>query len=451
MSPVDLPDGIEHGTPAGHEAGCKGDRAGCPALHTHGMTCTSAYLRATTTPDRYFKAKARDPRPAAIARTLGYRPTPATDAAQPLAESSQDRREPDHTPQVPDAPAKGPAPAERDAAGRREEMGHPDTTPQDKSTSKENPMPAPKQPRNAPTPPTVSDEAGATSPTPQLIREWAHHVGLDVNPRGKVRTDVVDAYLAAHPTTPKADPTPTPKPAPKPAPAPDVTAEDLDHWADDHPEHTRPITDEINDLRPRIDMPTPTHPTNDDNTLADPADVEPDSAAEVTTPAEFAARWNRLTDADRMAWITSMRLARDTSQRCLIEDHAALVTLRDTRPDWATIATTEDLTTALAERDSARRVAERFCAEADRLETREESALTLTLEKWAVAVAERDELRDRVTALTNELAAVRDVEAELATAYTEIDRLRTEAQPTSTPQRSRWRRAVRTAQTSVGR
>lgn len=82
-TPIMLPIGSIHGTPEGHEAGCKGENSGCPAEAQHGMSCTSAYVRSTTTPDRYFQAKARDPRPAAIARTLGFRPIEPTEDTTP--------------------------------------------------------------------------------------------------------------------------------------------------------------------------------------------------------------------------------------------------------------------------------------------------------------------------------------------------------------------------------
>lgn len=69
---VELPAGIQHGTPEGYAAGCKREKD-CPALRTHGMCCLFAHVRSQTDP-RYYKAKVRDPRPQAIAERLGIRP-----------------------------------------------------------------------------------------------------------------------------------------------------------------------------------------------------------------------------------------------------------------------------------------------------------------------------------------------------------------------------------------
>ncbi|QYF98928.1 hypothetical protein [Microbacterium sp. PAMC21962] len=205
-------------------------------------------------------------------------------------------------------------------------------------------------------------------------------------------------------------------------PEPPVTDADLDAWAEDHPEPTPipHITDEIDQLPPRIDMATPEPLTIDENALADAATAAPDARVEVATPAEFAARWNGLSDDERATWVQDMRLAHRTAHQCWIEDHATLVRLRDTRPDWATVATTEDLGNAIAQRDQARRFAENTLAELAHLEAREESALTLAMQKWADVVAERDALDRELTTLRNTLYAVRDVEAQLSEAYAEI-------------------------------
>lgn len=80
MPMFELPDGVQHGTPEGFAAGCRLEKQ-CPALHTHGMCCLYAHVRSQTDP-RYYKAKVRDPRPAAIAMRLGIRPPKPTAAAE---------------------------------------------------------------------------------------------------------------------------------------------------------------------------------------------------------------------------------------------------------------------------------------------------------------------------------------------------------------------------------
>ncbi len=67
---IALAEGVEHGTPDGYAAGCR-EVTECPAYADHGMACFYAHLRAQTDP-RYYRAKVRDPRPAAIAKALGF-------------------------------------------------------------------------------------------------------------------------------------------------------------------------------------------------------------------------------------------------------------------------------------------------------------------------------------------------------------------------------------------
>lgn len=380
-----LDDSFPHGTVDGYKAGCRGNV--CPAGDEYGLSCKRAnQLHAGDY--RYQKLVKRRLKPAEIALELGLipenpsavvvptkkaqpKPPAPTSPAQPLAERSHD---PSDTTLAPAGEVAAATPTEASAEG--EGMGHPKTPP----------TPAP------------------AVPSQSTIRAWARAIGIDVNAKGSVRTDVADAYRAAHAS-----------------PAPVATAADLDAWADDHPEDPiEHITDAIDQLRHRIDMPTPEPIAIDENALPDAAPADPDPGTEVTTPAEFAARWNRLTDDERMAWITGMRVARDGYERCRVEDHATLERLRDTRPDWATVATTEDLGHAIAQRNQARRFAEHSLAELAHLAAREEAALTLALQKWADAASDRDTLAHKVAALSAELATVRDIETQLSEAYAEI-------------------------------
>lgn len=338
MTTIELPEGVEHGTPEGHQAGCKGER-NCPARYTHGMTCTDAHVRSLTTPYRYFKAKARGAAPEQIARTLNFRPaTRAEDAAaaadeerrseaarlanqyraarretpepaQPLVEHSQD---PSDTTPAPAGEVAAATPAKAPAEG--EEMGHP--TPRVKAPAKPVKNTKPKTLTQA----LESAQRKRTSPagpSQNLVRAWARENGIDVNPRGSVRTDVVNAYLAAHPDTPT------------PPAAPTVTADDLDAWATDHPDPTRieNITDRIDELRPRIDMPAPTpseNPRPEWATVTTSTDVE--TARRETTEAQALATLHqqlahrRATTAARL----EQELAHTTQQ--LHTAHTALTT-----------------------------------------------------------------------------------------------------------------------------
>lgn len=69
---VELPAGVDHGTPAGFTTGCR-KPASCPAVYWHGMCCQYAHVREMTD-NRYHAARRADPAPSAIARALGFRP-----------------------------------------------------------------------------------------------------------------------------------------------------------------------------------------------------------------------------------------------------------------------------------------------------------------------------------------------------------------------------------------
>jgi len=184
VDPIELPSGVRHGTPEGHLAGCKGERANCPALAEHGMSCTYAYVRSTTTPDRYFKAKARNPEPREIARTLGFRPTTPEQALADVAAADA---------QLP-APRK-PAPHRERTAPMPEPIIEPEPTNVDE-------LPAP-EPETIQTP-TVDEptEPPAPAPAPEYsssdVRRWAKETGTDVPAHGPIPKHVAIAYELAH-------------------------------------------------------------------------------------------------------------------------------------------------------------------------------------------------------------------------------------------------------------
>lgn len=341
---IELPAGIQHGTPDGHAAGCKGER-NCPARYTHGMTCTDAHVRSMTTPDRYFKARSRNPEPAEIARTLGFRPASRSqDAEEQSVEKARS------------------AAAQKAAAKRRARAAAPATeapTPAAEAPPVEeptHPAPAPAVEKPEPAAETTVDAAPAEEePTPKpaqpsqrAVREWAKAHNIDVNQRGSIRSDVMDAYLAAHadpPTepaapvvedtattpvddvgdvaTPRADTTPTVEEGRHLAlPGADVTVTDLDAWAADHDPTEPAFTEQLDDVRARITEPT---------TLDGATTAPPDHAA-VTTAGEFAARWNTLDDDARERWVRTMRADRDTADRAF---HG--------RPEWSEVTTSQDV------------------------------------------------------------------------------------------------------------
>ena len=193
MSTVELPSGVRHGTPEGHLAGCKGERTECPALLEHGMSCTYAYVRSTTTPDRYYKAKARNPEPREIARTLGFKPT--TRAAALAAALEADAT-------LPPRIRKPAPPRERTA-----------------------PMPEPIEPTadEQATDPVIDDAEQAPAPeapagpTTGQIRDWAKTAGIAVPERGPIPKPVAIAYDLAHSPTAASDTSTKDTPATAPA------------------------------------------------------------------------------------------------------------------------------------------------------------------------------------------------------------------------------------------
>jgi hypothetical protein len=222
------------------------------------MACTYAHVRSQTDP-RYFKAKVRDPRPAAIARALGIQPpapadlnrverddrrrsTPAApEPAQPLAESSQDRM----LVIVPaDAPSESPAQVELDDAGRREEMGHPLTTPEPEEPAVPNePLPVPL------TTDRWTNGLSVAGKTAKLreIREWARQHGHDVPVKGKIPQAALADYAASEDAgeMPTVDENLTAATAPRPKRPPRPKPE------------REPVSDLIDQVRERIDMAPP--------------------------------------------------------------------------------------------------------------------------------------------------------------------------------------------------
>lgn len=163
MSAADrLEDTFPHGTADGYDAGCRG--VICPGATEHGLSCQRAKQLAAGD-YQYQKLVRRGASPAEIAEALGLHPAPAG--------THPDRRpKPAKKPKKPDLPV---------------EVDH---------ETQEAPMPIP-------TPADVAAKVKPkrkppAGPSQSVVRAWARENGLDVNPRGTVRADVVRAYLAAH-------------------------------------------------------------------------------------------------------------------------------------------------------------------------------------------------------------------------------------------------------------
>ncbi|MBW9095156.1 hypothetical protein JNB62_15830 [Microbacterium jejuense] len=105
---VQLPAGTQHGTPEGYAAGCRREKD-CPATRDHGMCCLYAHVRSITD-IRYHQARARDARPAAIARRLGITPPESTVIARQADVDEQFAGRPDNYRWKPRHPRTTPTP-----------------------------------------------------------------------------------------------------------------------------------------------------------------------------------------------------------------------------------------------------------------------------------------------------------------------------------------------------
>lgn len=359
VDPIELPSGVRHGTPEGHLAGCKGERANCPALAEHGMSCTYAYVRSTTTPDRYFKAKARNPEPREIARTLGFRPTTPEQA---LAD-------------VVTADAQLPAPRKYSPAPPRERTA---------------PMPAPE--------PKPADTA-----TPRQIRAWALEHGIECPTFGRIPAHIRDAYNADSPNLAQAA-------APTPTPAVD-TDDNLpphgttrryhkgcrDNCPGDPDTGLTCRQTAVERSRENRQKREQAGSTNAAQPLAersqDPSDYTPTPVDEVAaaTPQETPAEGEDMGHHHVEATAELIDQVRDRID--MLRPEPIVDDLAVDRPEWADVAISEDVNRAIAERDQA--IAERDRARSLAIALDQahdaaiaraeiaESSLGFTLARWA--------------------------------------------------------------------
>lgn len=145
------------------------------------------------------------------------------------------------------------------------------------------------------------DEAPSTpkagvAPTQATVRAWARENGIPVNPRGSVRTDVMEAYTAAQ------------------GAAPDPRAEE--------PPGVGQVVLEIEVDLPKID--TETASLEVPTLSLDGATTPPAEGARVKNAGEFAARWNALTLEQREQATRSIGDRSDAAIRCFLANHDGL-------------------------------------------------------------------------------------------------------------------------------
>lgn len=174
MSGADrLEDGFPHGTTAGYERGCRG--GWCPAGNDHGLSCSRA-KKLTAGDYRFGRLLKRGLSPAEIAFELGL--VPETHEPPKARKVVRD----DDTDEVTD-------------------------------------LGGDEEPMNEHEKPTVVAKVSKprTGPTQAEVRAWAHENSIPVNGRGAIRSDVMEAYRAAH-AAPEAPADDTAVEAPKPKP-----------------------------------------------------------------------------------------------------------------------------------------------------------------------------------------------------------------------------------------
>lgn len=223
---------LEHGTPEGYEAGCTSN-VNCPAMHVHGMSCETAYLRFVSGERRYMQLRGRGLTSTAIAKRLGFNaaqsldraieqarypsavivararfarvhpetPAPEPVAAPPLAERANDP-EPQEDASEAIETETATAPVVEDEA-----MGH-HTEP---TTGKEHTMTATATPARTAdgleTYEQLTTDQWTTGMTQRAkteklaeIRAWARsHGHPDIPSKGKIPQAALHDYAAAHP------------------------------------------------------------------------------------------------------------------------------------------------------------------------------------------------------------------------------------------------------------
>lgn len=287
MSGADrLEDGFPHGTVDGYQQGCRG--GWCPAGNEHGLSCTRA-KQLSAGDYRFQRLVKQGLGPFEIALELGL--APETHTAPPRKVVVDDVDEVD------------------DLEGDEEPMGvKVNATPADVAGVK---GPA-KLSGNFET--FVKPRSG---PSQAEVRAWAHEHGVDVNPRGAIRTDVMQAYRDAHagpgpveaspvsvaPKRPRENPV-APLPTPESTGTPPATV-------------TIPVSAEEDAAWEEY---TQTHPETSETPKPDRENPEPDWQARAVTAETALGTALRAWDAER---------ARRRGQSVLFRSMASQVVLAE--------------------------------------------------------------------------------------------------------------------------
>lgn len=427
MTGIELPAGIQHGTPEGFTAGCRKEKD-CPASYEHGMCCLYAHVRSTTDV-RYFKAKARDPRPAAIARQLGITPLDGGVAekeahvdelfANRSAGYRYRTRKPAPTP-TPAHPKEPTMPTPADVAKTTKKTQH--TAPK---TAAATPLTTDKW--------THGLSAAKKATRLSEIRTWCRTHGYPGVPtHGRIPQDALAAYDNAHPT----ELTPTEIEADKNA----AEARAAIAAATATEDAAQPLAESAHDSDPQEDAGTPAieteaptapsepaaedeamgHPTNTgadaitiEEALAEGTEIpagndytdkldEARERAHAATPAELADIFG--VDVDDIpvgfnfgATYENARQRFDGLTREITEQLYAETHPEQPRPEWATVAISEDVERARA---TAVRL-EQELAEAERQRDEAQRSMILALRQWADGRAELEQLRLELAAMTS--------------------------------------------------
>lgn len=376
-----LADGLEHGTPEGYVAGCT-EVSECPAYSDHGMACFYAHLRAQTDP-RYYRAKVRDPRPAAIAKALGFtgpKPDkPAPKIAPPSVEGAIVAYAARKEQQERDAaiarakPRREPIPSvcPECAAGKHTNCDgtswcqftdqqttcscthDPENTPTQEHTMAKETEPT-STPATKPKPPTPAPGSGRSGQELAEIRFWARSNGHYVASHGRIPRAVLAAYDEA---VAKGDiPTEAPTSEPTAAPIPEPAAED----------------------EPPAEM--------------SPA---PDASAEPTVEDEPVGEYDYAAASDKLDE-TRERIEADPAATEALTNTLAAARIPEStlRPEWAEVTTSQDVERA---RDLAVRLEGENAILLEQLDTMG-TALGVALRSWASADEELRATRTRQAA-----------------------------------------------------
>lgn len=345
MSGADrLEDGFPHGTPDGFKAGCRG--GWCPAGNDHGLSCKRAKQLAAGD-YRYQRLVKAGLSPFEVAQELGLVP--------------ETHEPPKKQAVVPEGDTED----EEEIVVKQQEPTPKDVAPKKPASSQKAVRPKRKAP---------------AGPSQSAVRAWALEQGVPVNPRGMVRREVVDQYLAAHS-------------APEPAAA-------------EKPART------LKPMKPAVQPPALSEPVENElaavSTALAGATTAPREGDRVKDAGEFAARWNGLTSEQRDEWVRHMSDAADQSIDCTLQAHDGLLV---------------ELAAARAERDTA------------------QAALDFTLRKWSAERAQRDAQTRLVRELAHQVVVGEEERRADAELLASMDRALADAQaaPVAVPW---WKRAA---------